>query len=68
MEVIIIHYTPWHYMKMNIQIPAPAPLSRGKELRGTHWIGGLVDLTAGLDLMAKRISLPQLGINLWSFS
>jgi hypothetical protein len=55
-------------MKMNIQVYAPGSFTPGKELYRTYWIGGLVGLRVGLDLVAKRKSLPQLEINPRSFS
>jgi hypothetical protein len=32
----------------------PRPLSPGKRVRGTHWIGGWVGFRAGLEVVAKR--------------
>jgi hypothetical protein len=36
------------------QLHAPAALPPGERAPGTHWIGGWVDLRAGLDDMGKR--------------
>jgi hypothetical protein len=45
-------------MEVSGQLHAPAALPPGKELPGTHWIGGWVDPTAVLDAV-KRKQMPQ---------
>jgi hypothetical protein len=44
------------------QLHAPAALPPGERARGTHWIGGWVDLRAGLDDLEKKkfFTLPGL--------
>jgi hypothetical protein len=46
------------------QLHAPAALPPGKEPPGTHWIGGWVDLRAGLNEMEKRKFLTLPGLEL----
>jgi acyl dehydratase len=43
-----------------------APFTPGERAPGTHWIGGWVDLRAGLDNMEKRkfLTLPGLELQL----
>jgi hypothetical protein len=45
------------------QILAPAALPR-ERAPGTHWIGGWVDLRAGLDDLEKLKFLPPPGLEL----
>jgi hypothetical protein len=49
---------------MNGQLHAPAALPAGKEPHGTHWIGGWVDLRAGLGDLEKRKFFTLPGIEL----
>jgi hypothetical protein len=41
-------------MKMSGQLHALAALPHRERVFGTHWIGGWVDSSAGLDMVAKR--------------
>jgi hypothetical protein len=41
-------------MKVSDQLHASAALPPGEIAAGTHWIGGWVGPTAGLDAMEKR--------------
>jgi hypothetical protein len=47
-------------MEVSSQLHAPAALPPGKELPGTHWIGGRVGLRAVLDAVVKRKILSPL--------
>jgi len=49
-------------MEVSGQPHALAALFLGKEFPSTHWIGGWVGPRAGLDVVAKKKSLPMLGI------
>jgi hypothetical protein len=42
----------------------PCPLYPGERAPDTHWIGGWVDPTAGLDDLEKRKFLTLLGLEL----
>jgi hypothetical protein len=53
--------TSWRWV-----VNAPASLLPGKEPPGTHWIGGWVDLRAGLDDLEKRKFLTLPGLKLRS--
>jgi hypothetical protein len=49
-------------MEVSCQIYAPAAITPGKRVPGTHWMGGLVDSRAGLDAMEKSknvLLLPE---------
>jgi hypothetical protein len=48
-------------LEVSGQLHAPAALSRGERAPGTHWIGGWVDLRAGLDDLEKKkfLTLPD---------
>jgi hypothetical protein len=56
---------PRHYLEVSGQLHAPAALPPGKS-PGTHFIGGWVDPTAGLDDMEKwkLFTLPGLELPL----
>jgi hypothetical protein len=51
---------PQHWLEVNVQLHAPAALP----IPGTHWIGGWVDLRAGLDDVEKRKFLTLPGLEL----
>jgi hypothetical protein len=51
-------------MEVSGQLHAPAALPPGKEPPGAHWIGGWVDLRAGLDDLEKRKFLALPGLEL----
>jgi hypothetical protein len=42
----------------------PGHFTPGERALGTHWIGGWVDLRAGLDYLKKRKFLTILGLEL----
>jgi hypothetical protein len=46
------------------QLHAPGRFTPGKRAPGTHWIGGWVDLRAGLDDLEKREFLTLQGLEL----
>jgi hypothetical protein len=49
-------------MKVSGQLHAPAALRPEEIVLGTHWIGGWVGPTAGLDTVEKRMSCTFPGI------
>jgi len=51
-------------MQASCQLHALAALLPGKELPGTHWIGGWVGSRAGLDAVARENPSPYLEPNL----
>jgi hypothetical protein len=51
-------------LEVSDQIYSPAALPPGKEPLGTQWIGGWVELGAGLDDVEKRKSLMLPGVEL----
>jgi hypothetical protein len=55
---------PRHYLEGSGQFHAPAALPPGKRAPGTHWIGGWVDLRAGVDDVEKRKFLTLPGLEL----
>jgi hypothetical protein len=56
----------WHVHELEVsgQLHAPAALPPAEEPSGTHWIGGWVDLRAGLDDVVKSKFLTLLGLEL----
>jgi hypothetical protein len=53
-------------MEVSGQLHAMAALPPGERAPGTHWIGGWVDSSAGLDDMEKRKFLTLPGLELRS--
>jgi hypothetical protein len=45
-------------------LPSPGRFTPGERAPGTHWIGGWVDLRAGLDDLEKRKFLTLPGLEL----
>jgi len=48
-------------MEVSGQLHTLAALPQGKELLGTHWIGGWVGPRSGLDTVVKRYFPPPAG-------